>query len=152
MTDKPLTGRKFFLIFAAFFGVIIAVNVMLAVKAVSTFPGLETRNTYIASQQFDAARAAQTSLGWEINAIVDGSMLTLTITDAQGASVTVADISAILGRPTHDRDDQVLDLAISGAGYVSPVQFGPGVWNLRVKAVALDGTGFYQRIVVRAGA
>ena len=50
----PLTGRKVLLIAVVAFGVIIGVNVLMAVKAISTFPGLEVQNSYVASQVFDA--------------------------------------------------------------------------------------------------
>ena len=63
---KPLTGRKVFLMFVAFFGLIIAVNVTMAVQAVKTFPGLEVANSYVASQTFDADRAAQERLAREV--------------------------------------------------------------------------------------
>ena len=73
MTAKPLTGRKVFLMFAAAFSVIIGVNLILAYKAVTTFPGLEVKNSYVASQSFDAERAAQLALGWDIGAeVTDG--------------------------------------------------------------------------------
>ena len=60
---RELTGAKVFAITAGAFGVIIAVNVVLAVKAVQTFPGLEVANSYVASQSFDAERTAQQKLG-----------------------------------------------------------------------------------------
>ncbi len=68
---RELTGRKVFAITAAFFGVIIAVNLLLAYKAVSTFPGLEVQNSYVASQTWDAERAAQQALGWDLAAEYD---------------------------------------------------------------------------------
>jgi nitrogen fixation protein FixH len=59
MTDMAeMTGRKVLAITVSAFGVIIAVNFLLAYKAVSTFPGLEVPNSYVASQTFDADRAA----------------------------------------------------------------------------------------------
>ena len=54
---REITGRHVAAMFGAGFGVIIAVNVLLATKAVSTFPGLEVKNSYVASQTFDADRA-----------------------------------------------------------------------------------------------
>ena len=60
---RELTGRHVLAITLAAFGVIIAVNMVMAVKAVSTFPGLETPNSYVASQRFDRDRAAQAALG-----------------------------------------------------------------------------------------
>lgn len=69
---KPLTGRHVLAITLAAFGVIIAVNVLMAVKAVRTFPGLEVANSYVASQSFDRDRAVQTALGWRVEADYDG--------------------------------------------------------------------------------
>ena len=40
-SGRELTGRKVLLIFVIAFGVIIGVNVFMAVNAVRTFPGLE---------------------------------------------------------------------------------------------------------------
>ena len=42
---RELTGRHVLAITLTAFGVIIAVNLMMAFKAVSTFPGLETPNS-----------------------------------------------------------------------------------------------------------
>ncbi len=50
------------------FAVIIAVNLVLAFKAVRTFPGLEVENSYVASQTFDAERTAQEALGLDAEA------------------------------------------------------------------------------------
>ena len=46
---KELTGRKVLAITVGFFAVIIAVNLFMAFKAVGTFPGLEVKNSYVAS-------------------------------------------------------------------------------------------------------
>ncbi len=59
---SPITGFKVLMFAVAAFGTIIAVNVFMAYKAVSTFPGLEVANSYVASQTFDADRAAQEAL------------------------------------------------------------------------------------------
>ena len=50
---RPLTGKHVLAITLVAFGVIIGVNVLMAVKAVGTFPGLEVANSYVASQDFD---------------------------------------------------------------------------------------------------
>lgn len=144
----PITGAKFFAIIASFFVVIIAVNIVLAYKAVSTFPGLEVANSYVASQTFDADRAAQLALGWTVGAEVHGSDLVLSITDANGAPVQPAAITAIFGRPTDVIDDQVPDFRFDGQVYRAPVAAGPGNWNLRLEATAENGTVFRQRVIV----
>ncbi|MEE9427647.1 MAG: FixH family protein [Paracoccaceae bacterium] len=148
MTDKPLTGRKVFFIFAAFFGVIIAVNLTLAFQAVATFPGLEVRNAYVASQSFDTERAAQTALGWDVSATVVDQQLILTINDVDGQPVQVADLSAILGRATHVKDDLTPAFEFNGSAYVAPADIATGNWNLRLVAHASDGTRFSQRVII----
>ena len=60
--QRTLTGWHVFAIFVGCFSVIITVNLTLAFQAVNTFPGLVTKNSYIASQSFDADRAAQDGL------------------------------------------------------------------------------------------
>ncbi len=151
MSSKPLTGRKVFLMFAAFFGVIIGVNLVLAYQAVSTFPGLEVRNTYVASQVFDENKAAQLALGWTASAAVENDQLTLTIVGKDGAPAQVAQLSAILGRATQMRDDISPDFVNNGAAYVAPVELAPGNWLLRIKANAADGTLFDQRLSIFIG-
>ena len=83
---KELTGRHVFLITATAFGIIIAVNVTMAVNAVKTFPGLEVKNSYVASQQFQNRRDAQEALGWRVSPVYEGGYLTLAFTDDAGQS------------------------------------------------------------------
>ena len=144
----PITGPKFFAIFASFFVVIIAVNIFLAVSAVRTFPGLEVDNSYVASQTFDKDRAEQLALGWTIDARVQHGELHLSITDSSGTPVEVADLTATFGRATSVRDDQVPDFQFDGTLYRAPVTTAPGNWNLRFVAHAKNGSKFQQRVVV----
>ena len=148
MTTKPLTGRKVFWITASAFGVIIAVNLLMATLAVGTFPGLETKNSYVASQKFDADRAAQLALGWRVSAEVTEGELRLTILDAGGEPVDPAKIEATLGRATHVGEDQTPTFAFDGRRHNAPVDLAPGNWNLRLTATAADGTAFRQRVVL----
>lgn len=143
-----ITGRKFFVIVSMFFVVIISVNIALAVSAVRTFPGLEVKNSYVASQNFDKDRAAQEALGWTVEADVKDDELHITITDATGSPVEVRSVTGIFGRATTARDDQVPDFHFDGQRYVAPVQAHGGNWNFRMKAEAMDGTPFHQRVVV----
>lgn len=144
----PITGPKFFAIISLFFAVIIAVNIVLAVQAVRTFPGLEVKNAYVASQGWDADRKAQLALGWQVSARVHEGMLRLEFLDASGAAVQPARIEGIFGRATSTKDDQTPAFAFDGQAYVAPVVTSAGNWNLRLIAVAADGTAFRQRLVV----
>ncbi|PHQ98040.1 MAG: nitrogen fixation protein FixH [Marinosulfonomonas sp.] len=149
MSTKELTGRKFFLIIASFFGVIITVNVFMAYQAVSTFPGLVTSNSYVASQTFNDERAAQLALGWDVKGVVADGVLTLSIVDSDANPVPVAKLDAILGRATHVSEDTTPAFEFDGTAYVAAVDLAPGNWNLRMIAIAQDGTQFRQRVVIQ---
>ena len=56
---RELTGGKVLAITVSAFAIIIGVNVLLAFKAVSTFPGLEVENSYVASQGTVLGRAGR---------------------------------------------------------------------------------------------
>lgn len=143
-----ITGKHVFLGMAGAFGIIISVNLVMATKAVRTFPGLETSNSYVASQNFDDDRAAQEALGWDVAARLDGQELILSITGPDGAAVTPESLGGVFGRATSVRDDQTPDFTFDGAVYRAPVEAGDGNWNLRLEAVAEDGTEFRQRVIV----
>ncbi|WP_458789810.1 FixH family protein [Yoonia sp. MH D7] len=146
-TKGQMTGWKFLAIMVIGFGVIIAVNLTLAFKAVSTFPGLETRNSYVASQSFDVERTAQLALGWEAQAAVRAGQLRVSFRK-DGVPVEPVIASAVLGRATHVASDQTPILVFDGADFVAPVDLDGGNWNLRLVAIAADGTEFRQRMIV----
>ena len=65
------TGRHMAAILIGFFAVVLAVNLMLARLASSTFGGVVVENSYVASQHFNRwldAAAAERSLGWKAQA------------------------------------------------------------------------------------
>lgn len=144
---KRLTGRHVFAMFAFGFGTIIAVNLTLAVNAVRTFPGLEVRNSYVASQGFDTHRAAQEALAWDVSALLDDDILELKF-QKDGALLAPQIESAVFGRATSVAADQQPQFAQIDGVYKATVTAGPGNWNLRVVARAEDGTRFQQRIIV----
>lgn len=146
---KEITGRHVLVGSVLAFGVIIGANLTLAFNAVRTFPGLEVKNSYVASQNFDREREAQLALGWDVQAeIADGELL-LKITGPDGEAVRPELLQATLGRATHVRDDMTPDFRFVNGVFVAPVEVAGGNWNLRMKAVAEDGTAFQQRIVLR---
>ena len=148
MRTREINGYHVFAGFALAFGVIIAVNLLLAYKAVATFPGLEVKNSYVASQEFNTRKAAQVALGWTVRADHADGQLILSITDEAGAPVAVKSLDAVLGRATIVAQDQTPDFVFDGTAYVAPVDLGAGNWNIRMKAIAFDGTEFTQRVVL----
>ena len=146
MTRK-ITGWHVLAMFGTGFGIIIAVNLTLAINAVRTFPGLEVKNSYVASQSFDADRAAQEALGWDVGARVEQGALRLSF-DKAGEPVQPVIERAVFGRATSTAADQTPHFAWTGSAFVAPVEVADGNWNLRLEARAADGTLFKQRIVV----
>lgn len=147
---QEITGRKVLVFMVGAFGLIIAVNVLMAYKAVSTFPGLEVDNTYVASQTWDAENKAQKALGWTLTHAYDLSSqkLRLTFVDASGAPVEVASLQVLVGRTTVASDDQYPEFARVGVDYVADAALKPGKWMMKVEAHAPDGTLFRQRIAL----
>lgn len=143
---KPLTGRHVAAITVGAFAVIVGVNLVMAWQAVSTFPGVEVRNSYVASQGWNAARRAQEALGWTLRQDYADGALTLRFTDAAGLPAPVAALSVLVGRATEARSDQTPVFVQEGGAYRAAVDLPPGKWMLRVEAEAPDGTRFRQRL------
>ncbi|WP_226782110.1 FixH family protein [Oceaniglobus trochenteri] len=149
MMTRELTGRHVLFIIGGGFAVIVAVNLTLAFQAVATFPGLEVQNSYVASQSFDADRASQEALGWDVSAVLDRQGSLFLTFDKDGSPVQPEIVSATLGRATSVAQDQTPAFHFDGRSFVSHVELGRGNWNLRLVARAEDGTEFKQRIVVK---
>jgi len=147
---RTLTGWHVFGILAGCFAVIIGVNLTLAFQAVSTFPGLVTKNSYVASQRFDADRTAQNALGWTVSAEITNQVLTLTVLDRDGAPFVPATVKATLGRATHVAEDVTPAFVWDGAALRSDVDVVPGYWTLWLNMTAEDGTEFRRRIPITA--
>lgn len=152
MTPAPDTGfrLKGWHVLAGFstaFAIIIGVNLVMATQAIRTFPGLEVKNTYVASQEFDTRRTAQQALGWTIRADWQSGTVRLSITDENGP-IRVEDLHAVIGRATHVQDDIEPVFAFNGTLYEAPLDLGPGNWNIRMAALAIDGTEFHQRVIL----
>lgn len=143
-----ITGRHVFGIFAIGFGIIIGVNLTLAWNAVATFPGLEVKNSYVASQSYDKDRAAQIALNWDVDARLEETNLVVTFSK-NGVPVKPVIESAVFGRATSVADDQMPEFSFDGTAFVAPIEAPSGNWNLRIVARSENGTRFQQRIVVR---
>ncbi len=140
-----LTGKHVFAITASAFAVIIGVNVLLAVKAVSTFPGLEVDNSYVASQGFNSRKAAQESLGWSMTPGYDQGRMTLAFHGPDGQPVQVQDLQVLVGRTTEASDDAFPVFALEDDLYAADLPLGKGKWMIKVTARSADGTLFEQR-------
>ncbi|MDO9525632.1 MAG: FixH family protein [Gemmobacter sp.] len=144
---RELTGGKVLAITVAFFGVIITVNLVMATQAIRTFPGIEVKNSYVASQTFDLERKAQEALGWTLtHDYTDGTLRLRFVDTATEFPSELDDLTVLVGRATESRDDQTPTFVREAGVYVAPLELTPGKWLLRVEAVAADGTVFRQRL------
>ena len=149
--NREFTGRHALAVFCGAFAVIIGVNLVLAWQAVATFPGLVVANSYVASQNFDAERAAQDGLGWTVDARISGGLLQVRVSDVAGI-VRPASISATLGRATNMSQDSTPAFDWTGEAYAAAVDLVPGYWTLWLEMTAADGTGFRRRMPLMVSA
>lgn len=142
-----LTGRHVFAMFAAFFGVIVAVNVVMMRIAVTTFSGVESETPYknglAYNTRLDAAKR-QAALGWTVDARVQRSedgRATVTVQAKDKAGRPIGDLTGIVRfeRPTDKRMDRQGDIVrVGGGGYTAQIDgVGVGVWDV----VVLFGEG-----------
>lgn len=145
-TGNVLTGKKVLAITVGAFGIIIAVNLVMAWFAVQTFPGLEVRNSYVAGQGFNQRLRGQQALNWTVQADLTGGRLTVRLLDETGGTAPVSTLTAILGRPTTEREDTTPELVFQDGAFVADVDVDYGNWDLRLRAEAGDGTPFEYRL------
>lgn len=147
---REFTGWHMLALMLGMFGTIIAVNLWFAYNAIATFPGVEDRNAYVASQKFEVERQAQDALHWDVTATLTDDMLSVAILDEAGNPVRPEVLRAVFGRPTHVNDDQTPDFVWNGTALTAPVVAGLGNYNLRLELLAADGTHFRRRFPLRA--
>lgn len=146
-----ITGRKVLIFTVAAFGLIIAVNVTMAVLATRTFPGLEVENSFVASQEFNTSMQAQKALGWIAGADFTDGRLVVDIRDGNGKPAQVERIEALVGWATSRQDDFRPEFTRIGGRFEAPAELVPGNWDVYLKAWAPDGTLFQQRLALHVG-
>lgn len=138
---RPFTGRKMAVILVSFFAVVVAVNVLMARLASSTFGGVVVDNSYVASQQFNGwlkEAKSDRSLGWkgQIARHAD-NLAVITLTDSAGKPIASAKVTAVAEHPLGQRPTTALVLHETASGVYS-AHLEPGRWRLNVMVDA-DG-------------
>lgn len=133
-------------VLVAFFGVVLAANAVMIVIAITTWPGLETRQAYqrgLAHDEALAAAAAQAALGWKVAFAFEQTgartgALRLDLADRFGNTLQDAEVQVAFVRPTHDGYDLVLEVPHHyGGRYLHDVALPlAGQWEARVHIVA----------------
>jgi nitrogen fixation protein FixH len=137
---RPITGRFVLICLVLFFGMIIAVNVIMMKFARETLPGVEVESPYTASlaygNEIDAARG-QSSRGWKVSAHVERDAVgdagvRVEARDRNGNPITGLSFTGRLERPADRRADRPVELVDMGnALYRGKVtELAPGLWDL----------------------
>ena len=133
MTKSPrLSGYHVAAMFAAFFGVIIAVNFTMAWFASSSWTGLVVKNSYVASQNYnekiDAARN-QKAMGWRTDFSYSNNLLSLFIRDKDNQPIFFDKLTLVIGTPVSENKDRSLVLDPKNSGvYQASIKLSEGVW------------------------
>lgn len=100
---RRFTGWHMFAILIAFFGVVIAVNLVMATFATRTFGGTVVDNSYVASQEYNrwlAAARAQQEMGWTHRVALDPARrVTVSASAVTGAPLEGATVMAVARHP-----------------------------------------------------
>lgn len=147
--SAEFTGRHMWFLALGFFGVIIAVNIGMAVVASTSWTGLVVSNSYVASQEFEAKRLAheaQAAAGWRATLTFSQGMARLIVVDGAGYPVNLGEVTLQINRPVGGHDDQriALERAPDG-GYSAHIDLGTGVWDAVVTALDTAKGPFEQR-------
>lgn len=133
---RLFTGRHFAIILVTFFGVVIAVNLLMARLAVGTFGGTVVDNSYVASQNFNdwlAEARSERALGWQVEVTRSAAGgVVVSATGADGQPLTGAVVTAVARHPLGRRAEQVLSFAPDASRFRSATELGSGRWQLLV--------------------
>lgn len=152
------TGRHMLIITLTFFGVIIAVNMTMAMLARSSWTGLVVQNSYVASQQFNRKvqeGRAQAALHWQGRLTIAGGVIRYVLVDSGGKPVLPASVKVAFRHPAYDAEDRTIELAPEPSGAFSTRQaVRDGEWIVEVDADVGRALPYRQvrRVSVRNGA
>lgn len=123
-----LKGWHVLAAFVGFFGVVFSVNAFFITKAFETFPGEDTRRSYVQGLAYNDVleeRAAQAELGWSASANLTEDRVLVEVRDADGEPVNSLRLSGALRHPANMQLDR--DLTFTE---VRPGVYGAGVADL----------------------
>ncbi|MBB4276562.1 FixH family protein [Rhizobium mongolense] len=116
---RTFTGHHMLNVMAAFFAVVIGVNVMMATFASRSWSGLVVKDTYVASQEFNSKAAAMRAMaasGISGNLSLSHDVIHYDIHNRDGSPATVQDVTVRFRRPVGDREDFQLVLTRKSEG------------------------------------
>ncbi len=155
VSPKPLTGGKVLLMLVAFFGVVFAVNFLMAKLAIDTLPGVEVDSAYGASLAYESEIAAareQNARDWKVDAHLQrepdgGATLQVQARDNSGKPMSGLRFQGRLERPIDRRADRPIGLTeVSGGVYRGSAPLvAPGQWDLVIEGDAAGQRMFLSK-------
>ena len=155
LSPKPLTGRNVLFMLVAFFGVVIAVNMVMMKLAILTLPGTDVDSAYSASLAYEneiAAAHDQNARNWKVDAHIQrsadgGATLQVEARDDSGKPMSGLKFQGRFERPTDRRADQPVALAETGIGIYrgSASLIAPGQWDLVLEGDAAGRRMFLSK-------
>jgi nitrogen fixation protein FixH len=131
---RRFTGRHMAAILVTFFGIVFAVNFVMAGYAHSTFGGIVVENSYVASQKFNGwleEARAQERLGWSAGIKRDDDGSVRVMLDGPGPQARLA---AIARHPLGRAPDRELTFVRAADGsFVSRETLPAGRWTMRLE-------------------
>lgn len=143
------TGRHMLLLMLAFFGTVIAVNILMATLATRTFSGLLAVNGYVASIDYAAdevERQKADDLGWTVRVAAPDGIPEVAVTDVTGAVVTLDAVTATV-EAANRGEAEPLALVRAGDGFRGAAPLEDGNWVIRA-TVATATDAVTRRAVV----
>jgi nitrogen fixation protein FixH len=154
---REFTGRHMLLIMLVFFGTIIAVNLVMATFASTSWTGLVVKNSYVASQQFNEKAAEgreQAARNWKPVLGLKAGEVSFRLNDSLGTQVPLKAVSVTFRRPAYEAEDMVIDLTRRSDGvFAIQTAIRDGIWIIESSA-DFGGARPYrdtQRVVMKEG-
>lgn len=132
MTDR-FTGFHMLGLIIAFFGVVVGVNMTMAMLATRTFGGTVVDNSYVASQKFNRwldEAAVQASLDWQLTTAREGDRALITLAGVDRARIEATAVHPLGRLPAIELHFQRRSRAVFRSVEVLPA----GRWRLEIRA------------------
>ncbi|MDF1835022.1 MAG: FixH family protein [Alteraurantiacibacter sp. bin_em_oilr2.035] len=127
------TGKHMLIVMVSGFGIIIAVNLLMATFAVRGFGGVVVENSYVASQEFNGwleEAERQRALGWTAAARRgDSGLLEIATSGVPAGAQATASLRRPLGKP----EKRIITLIEAEPGrFISQTPISEGRWQVRL--------------------
>ena len=140
---SEFTGRHMLFSMIAFFSVIIAVNLVMATFANTSWTGLIVKNVYVESQKFNQkieATQAQESADRAVSVSIEGTILVIAATSKAGDALLFEKAEALVSRPSHEYEDRLIMLTQTAGGELRANEaLASGVWNVALTLTLANG-------------